>query len=297
MEEGPNEQSHLVEYYRVATRHHAATRGPARAQRRRRRGVLRGHADRRGLSGLRDPRPARARARGGAGRSTRIRALFQPEPHGLVDWRRPRPQELLGGAHGRRISRSATSASRSGSCFAGTSCGRASSASASTETPDGEWDLPEFIREHREDLVLKPNRAYGGTGVQLGSAQTETQWDAVARARARAASTTRHESGSCNRRRRCPCTCFPSSTATARTRDEPFYAVMGFAPTDHGLSIICRVSQKAGRQRRAARRARAPCSSVTSRTSSQLDAHAGARRPRAEGAPRVDLASSAISTP
>ena len=36
---------------------------------------------------------------------------------------------------------------------------------------------------------------------------------------------------------------FPVLT-DGRSHDEPFYAVMGFAPTDHGLGSICRVSQK-----------------------------------------------------
>jgi carboxypeptidase Taq len=37
---------------------------------------------------------------------------------------------------------------------------------------------------------------------------------------------------------------FPVLDEHGRAHDEPFYAVMGFAPTDHGLGIIARVSQK-----------------------------------------------------
>ena len=37
---------------------------------------------------------------------------------------------------------------------------------------------------------------------------------------------------------------FPVLDEQGRTHEEPFYAVMGFAPTDHGLGIIARVSQK-----------------------------------------------------
>jgi hypothetical protein len=37
---------------------------------------------------------------------------------------------------------------------------------------------------------------------------------------------------------------FPVLDEQGRTHEEPFYTVMGFAPTDHGLGIIARVSQK-----------------------------------------------------
>ena len=36
---------------------------------------------------------------------------------------------------------------------------------------------------------------------------------------------------------------FPVVTESGSSHDEPFYAVMGFAPTDNGLGIVCRVSQ------------------------------------------------------
>ena len=36
----------------------------------------------------------------------------------------------------------------------------------------------------------------------------------------------------------------PGVRRDGRVHDEPFYAVMGFAPTDHGLGMLCRVSQK-----------------------------------------------------
>jgi uncharacterized circularly permuted ATP-grasp superfamily protein len=40
-----------------------------------------------------------------------------------------------------------------------------------------EVDLPRFIREHRENLVLKPNDEYGGKGVFIGAETDEAQWD------------------------------------------------------------------------------------------------------------------------
>ena len=57
-------------------RHQAQPRGSARAQARRRRGLLRGHAHRRGVPRLRDSRPACARARARRSRSTRSARCF-----------------------------------------------------------------------------------------------------------------------------------------------------------------------------------------------------------------------------
>ena len=46
-----------------------------------------------------------------------------------------------------------------------------------------EVDLPDFVRTHREELVLKPNRAYGGDSVSIGRDVTQSAWDgAVAHA-------------------------------------------------------------------------------------------------------------------
>ncbi len=42
--------------------------------------------------------------------------------------------------------------------------------------------LIEYVRTHREALVLKPNRAYGGQDVMIGQSATQAEWDtAVAR--------------------------------------------------------------------------------------------------------------------
>ncbi|MBI2884699.1 MAG: hypothetical protein HYY15_00830 [Candidatus Omnitrophica bacterium] len=40
-------------------------------------------------------------------------------------------------------------------------------------------DLPVFARRHRDRLVLKPNRSYGGQGVAIGSTLTQSAWDGV----------------------------------------------------------------------------------------------------------------------
>ena len=45
------------------------------------------------------------------------------------------------------------------------------------------FDLIPYLRNHRLNLVIKPNDEYGGTGVTLGWEVTESDWDAtIARA-------------------------------------------------------------------------------------------------------------------
>ena len=47
-----------------------------------------------------------------------------------------------------------------------------------TTGPGGESvALPSFAREHRSELVLKPNRSYGGTGVLIGPQTSAREWD------------------------------------------------------------------------------------------------------------------------
>jgi carboxypeptidase Taq len=112
-----------------------------------------------------------------------------------------------------------------------------------TETPDGLMDLPEYIRDYREELVLKPNRGYGGAGVVLGAAVSQSEWDALT-ARALALQHDPHEQWVVQAATTLPVHLFPVLDEQGRSHEEPFYAVMGFAPTDHGLGIIARVSQK-----------------------------------------------------
>lgn len=47
-----------------------------------------------------------------------------------------------------------------------------------TTDPDGqEQDLSAYVRRHRETLVLKPNRAYGGQDVVIGMDVADAAWD------------------------------------------------------------------------------------------------------------------------
>jgi hypothetical protein len=42
-----------------------------------------------------------------------------------------------------------------------------------------EIDLPDYVRKHRDDLVMKPNDEYGGKGVFIGSEMTDADWEAA----------------------------------------------------------------------------------------------------------------------
>ena len=112
-----------------------------------------------------------------------------------------------------------------------------------TDTPDGPMDLLEYARDYREELVLKPNRGYGGTGVHLGAALSQSEWEALL-GEALAAQHDPHRQWVVQAAATLPVHLFPVLDEQGRTHEEPFYAVMGFAPTDHGLGIIARVSQK-----------------------------------------------------
>jgi carboxypeptidase Taq len=106
-----------------------------------------------------------------------------------------------------------------------------------------EGDLLSYARANRATLVLKPNRAYGGTGVMVGSAASQEEWE---RALDEAAAKERDPNLSwvLQAATAIPVVEFPVAGADGRVYGEPFYSVMGFAPTETGLGVLCRVSQK-----------------------------------------------------
>jgi carboxypeptidase Taq len=104
-------------------------------------------------------------------------------------------------------------------------------------------DLPTFARDHREELVLKPNRGYGGTGILIGPSVDEATW-ARAVDEALACATDPHRGAVIQRLVELPVNDFPVVDEKGHVHDEPFYTVMGFAPTSGGLGVLCRASQK-----------------------------------------------------
>src|SRR5579864_2813073 len=104
-------------------------------------------------------------------------------------------------------------------------------------------DLLAYARLNRERLVLKPNRAYGGEGVAIGTLCDESQWTKLLDEAASKFGDP-NLSWVVQAATRLPICEFPVTGDDGRVYGEPFYAVMGFAPTENGLGILCRVSQK-----------------------------------------------------
>jgi hypothetical protein len=109
-----------------------------------------------------------------------------------------------------------------------------------TVLPDGQTgELLGYVRREYETLVLKPNRAFGGQGVLLGAAVTRQEWEtAVEHALADPERWVVQQLASL------PVSEFPVIGPDGTVHVEPFYTVMGFAPTEYGLAILGRASQK-----------------------------------------------------
>ncbi|HKI38313.1 MAG TPA: hypothetical protein VKA46_41070 [Gemmataceae bacterium] len=109
-----------------------------------------------------------------------------------------------------------------------------------TALPDGTTgDLLPHARAEREALVLKPNRSYGGEGVVIGPSLSQEEWDgALDRALAD------KERWVVQALANIPVSLFPVVGPDGAAHVEPFYTVMGFAPSKYGLAILGRASQK-----------------------------------------------------
>ncbi len=109
-----------------------------------------------------------------------------------------------------------------------------------TLLPDGHMgNLLEFARRDHEALVLKPNRAYGGEGVVLGHLLTRADWEAAIEKALKDP-----ERWVVQQLATIPVHEFPVIGPDGGLHVEPFYLVMGFAPTKYGLAILGRASQK-----------------------------------------------------
>lgn len=112
-----------------------------------------------------------------------------------------------------------------------------------TGLPRGEGDLLEFVRSNRDGLVLKPNRGYGGHGIHLGRLTDQAEWESLID-RAVALADDPNKSFVVQAATGIPVHEFPVMDEAGRFHEEPCYVVLGFAPTDDGLGVLCRVSQK-----------------------------------------------------
>jgi hypothetical protein len=106
--------------------------------------------------------------------------------------------------------------------------------------PDGQQaDLLDQVRQERESLVLKPNRAYGGTGVVIGHTLTGAEWESAVEQ-----ALTDGQRWVVQQLASIPVSEFPVISPEGAVHIEPFYTVMGFAPSKDGLAVLGRASQK-----------------------------------------------------
>jgi hypothetical protein len=102
----------------------------------------------------------------------------------------------------------------------------------------GEGELLEFARRERDHLVLKPNRGYGGEGVMVGPAVDQGTWERALE----------HSLIDPDDRwvvqalAPIPLIDFPQVGGDGRVSDEPYFVVMGFAPSKYGLGVLARAS-------------------------------------------------------
>ena len=110
---------------------------------------------------------------------------------------------------------------------------------ATTDPAGDRVALPEYTLANRELLVIKPNRSYGGDRVLLGPTVSDAEWrDAIDQALA--------EPGDwvVQRMARVAAYEFPVMQPDRTIGVQPFYMVVGFAPTKYGTAVLGRASQK-----------------------------------------------------
>ena len=87
--------------------------------------------------------------------------------------------------------------------------------------------------------MIKPNRSYGGDRVILGPSVSEGEWGAAIEE-----ALSGEETWVVQRLARISVTEFPVIAPDKSAHMEPFYTVMGFAPTKYGVAVLGRASQK-----------------------------------------------------
>lgn len=109
-----------------------------------------------------------------------------------------------------------------------------------TVSPNGEAiDLLEYARKERESLVLKPNRSYGGEGVVVGPAAGQGEWEAAINR-----AVMDEERWVVQQVAPIPVKSFQVLDDSDRLHVEPFYVVVGMAPSRDGVALVVRASQQ-----------------------------------------------------
>ena len=101
---------------------------------------------------------------------------------------------------------------------------------STTDMKGKPMDLLPFIRKHQSDLVLKPNRLYGGKGVAFGREDKRSEWE-------RKIETCLKEAGDW----------VVQQLGALRKRNfwkKDYYVVSGFFATEKGIGIVGRMSER-----------------------------------------------------
>ncbi len=100
-------------------------------------------------------------------------------------------------------------------------------------------DLVPYSRSHREQLVLKPNRAYGGEGVVFGHQVSQSVWERELTKALKSPFTHVVQQAAFVRAE-----LFPVAEPSGAVRLEPFYVVTGLAATQDGIAFLGRISKE-----------------------------------------------------
>jgi hypothetical protein len=100
-------------------------------------------------------------------------------------------------------------------------------------------DLVRYVRKHREEMVLKPNREFGGAGIVIGPEVTQAQWEKALEAAA-------SQPWSCVVQRYTPVRLkrFPVVQQDGSVADEELHVTCGFIVSASEIGILGRASRK-----------------------------------------------------
>jgi hypothetical protein len=106
-----------------------------------------------------------------------------------------------------------------------------------TTDPEGQpVDMLEWVRRNQDILVIKPNRSYGGDRVIIGPSVSGGEWASAIE------DALQGELFVVQRLAHITVSEFPAIDPEGRVAIEPFYTVVGFAPTKYGVAVIGRAS-------------------------------------------------------
>ena len=109
-----------------------------------------------------------------------------------------------------------------------------------TDNPeDKHVELLNYIRKNKDNLILKPNRGYGGYGIIIGRDTTQSHWEEMIDR-----GCTEVGKWIAQEYRKISSKTFPTVDENGEIVFEEFYTVYGLAGTPEGLGILGRASQR-----------------------------------------------------